>query len=107
MVAGTNVALVTDAGTPLMSDPGSLLVAAAARAGIEVVAVPGPCAAIAALSIAGLPANRFAFEGFLPAKKSARREALSRLVAEPRTLVFYEAPHRLTETPHRSRGRFR
>jgi 16S rRNA (cytidine1402-2'-O)-methyltransferase len=98
LVAGTNVALVTDAGTPLMSDPGSLLVAAAARAGIEVVAVPGPCAAIAALSIAGLPANRFAFEGFLPAKKSARREALSRLVAEPRTLVFYEAPHRLTET---------
>ena len=95
---GTSVALVTDAGTPLMSDPGSLLVAAAARAGIEVVAVPGPCAAIAALSIAGLPADRFAFEGFLPPKRTARREALSRLVAERRTLVFYEAPHRLAET---------
>jgi 16S rRNA (cytidine1402-2'-O)-methyltransferase len=95
---GTSVALVTDAGTPLMSDPGSLLVAAAARAGIEVVAIPGPCAAIAALSIAGLPADRFAFEGFLPPKRTARREALSRLAAERRTLVFYEAPHRLAET---------
>jgi 16S rRNA (cytidine1402-2'-O)-methyltransferase len=96
--AGTTIALVTDAGTPLMSDPGAVLVAAAAQAGIEVVAVPGPCAAIAALSVAGLPTDRFVFEGFLPAKASARREALSRLRHETRTLVFYEAPHRLQST---------
>jgi 16S rRNA (cytidine1402-2'-O)-methyltransferase len=95
---GASIALVTDAGTPLLSDPGSLLVAAAARAGIAVVAVPGPCAAIAALSIAGLPTERFAFEGFLPAKAVARREALQRLAQESRTLVFYEAPHRLAAT---------
>jgi 16S rRNA (cytidine1402-2'-O)-methyltransferase len=95
---GARIALVTDAGTPLMSDPGSLLVAAAARAGIAVVAVPGPCAAIAALSIAGLPTERFAFEGFLPAKATARREALQRLAQDARTLVFYEAPHRLVAT---------
>jgi 16S rRNA (cytidine1402-2'-O)-methyltransferase len=95
---GARIALVTDAGTPLLSDPGSLLVAAAARAGIAVVAVPGPCAAIAALSVAGLPTERFAFEGFLPAKAMARRDALQRLAQEPRTLVFYEAPHRLAAT---------
>jgi 16S rRNA (cytidine1402-2'-O)-methyltransferase len=95
---GASIALVTDAGTPLLSDPGSLLVAAAARAGIAVVAVPGPCAAIAALSIAGLPTERFAFEGFLPAKAAARRDALQRLAQESRTLVFYEAPHRLAAT---------
>ena len=95
---GASIALVTDAGTPLLSDPGSLLVAAAARAGIAVVAVPGPCAAVAALSIAGLPTERFAFEGFLPAKAVARREALQRLAQESRTLVFYEAPHRLAAT---------
>ena len=95
---GASIALVTDAGTPLLSDPGSLLVAAAARAGIAVVAVPGPCAAIAALSIAGLPTERFAFEGFLPAKAAARRAALQRLAQESRTLVFYEAPHRLAAT---------
>jgi len=94
---GADVALVTDAGTPLMSDPGSLLVAAAARAGIEVVAVPGPCAAIAALSIAALPTDRFVFEGFLPARPGARKAALAALAAETRTLVFYEAPHRLDE----------
>ena len=75
--AGARIALVTDAGTPLMSDPGSLLVVAAARAGVEVVALPGPCAAIAALSIAGLATDRFVFEGFLPAKATARREALA------------------------------
>jgi 16S rRNA (cytidine1402-2'-O)-methyltransferase len=96
--AGARVALVTDAGTPLMSDPGALLVRTAARAGVEVVAVPGPCAAIAALSIAGLATERFAFEGFLPSRAGARREALERLSREPRTLVFYEAPHRLAET---------
>jgi 16S rRNA (cytidine1402-2'-O)-methyltransferase len=96
--AGIRIALVTDAGTPLMSDPGSLLVAAAARAGVEVVALPGPCAAIAALSIAGLATDRFVFEGFLPAKSAARREALAALAHEARTLVFYEGPHRLEAT---------
>jgi 16S rRNA (cytidine1402-2'-O)-methyltransferase len=94
---GATVALVSDAGTPLVSDPGSVLVAAAAAAGVEVVAVPGPCAAIAALSVAALPATRFAFEGFLPPKASARRRALEALASESRTLVFYEAPHRLVE----------
>lgn len=96
--AGASVALASDAGTPLVSDPGAALVGAAAAAGIEVVAVPGPCAAIAALSVAALPAARFAFEGFLPARPSARREALQALAGEARTLVFYEAPHRLRET---------
>jgi 16S rRNA (cytidine1402-2'-O)-methyltransferase len=95
---GTDVALVTDAGTPLLSDPGALLVAAAARAGIQIVAIPGPCAAIAALSVAAMPADRFVFEGFLPAKSGARKAALAALAAETRTLVFYEAPHRLTES---------
>jgi 16S rRNA (cytidine1402-2'-O)-methyltransferase len=94
---GASIALVTDAGTPLLSDPGAVLVEAVASAGLPVVAVPGPCAAIAALSIAGLPTDRFAFEGFLPAKTVARRETLARLANEPRTLVFYEAPHRLVE----------
>jgi 16S rRNA (cytidine1402-2'-O)-methyltransferase len=96
--AGLDVALVTDAGTPLMSDPGALLVTAAAAAGLDVMAVPGPCAAVAALSVAGLPTGRFAFEGFLPAKPAARRRVISTLAQEPRTLVFYEAPHRLVET---------
>jgi 16S rRNA (cytidine1402-2'-O)-methyltransferase len=96
--AGARIALVSDAGTPLLSDPGSLLVAAAVRAGVEIVAVPGPSAAIAALSIAGLATDRFVFEGFLPAKAVARREALERLAHESRTLVFYEAPHRLAAT---------
>ncbi len=96
--SGARIALVTDAGTPLLSDPGSILVAAAASAGVEVVAIPGPCAAIAALSIAGLATDRFVFEGFLPAKATARRETLGRLAHETRTLVFYEAPHRLEAT---------
>jgi 16S rRNA (cytidine1402-2'-O)-methyltransferase len=96
--SGARVALVSDAGTPLVSDPGAALVRAAIEAGIEVVAVPGPCAAIAALTVAGLPAERFAFEGFLPARPSARLKALQGLAREPRTLVFYEAPHRLRES---------
>ena len=96
--AGSSVALVSDAGTPLVSDPGAVLVRAAIDAGIEVVAVPGPCAVIAALSVAGMPAERFAFEDFLPARSSARLEALRALAREPRTLVFYEAPHRLQES---------
>lgn len=98
LLRGENVALVSDAGTPLLSDPGALLVTAAVAAGIPVVAVPGPCAAIVALTVAGLPAERFAFEGFLPAKATARRKVLQALDTETRTLVFYEAPHRLLET---------
>jgi 16S rRNA (cytidine1402-2'-O)-methyltransferase len=96
--AGVSVALVSDAGTPAISDPGFDVVRAAAAAGIEVVSVPGPCAAIAALSIAALPTDRFCFEGFLPARPAARRERLLALAAEPRTLVFYESPHRIAET---------
>ncbi len=95
---GASVALVSDAGTPLVSDPGAALVRAAIDAGVEVVAVPGPCAAIAALCVAGLPTDRFTFEGFLPSKHNARLEALRSLASEPRTLVFYEAPHRLQES---------
>jgi 16S rRNA (cytidine1402-2'-O)-methyltransferase len=95
--SGARVALVSDAGTPLVSDPGAPLVRAAIDAGIEVVAVPGPCAIIAALTTSGLPTDRFAFQGFLPARQSARRKSLESLAAEPRTLVFYEAPHRLAE----------
>jgi 16S rRNA (cytidine1402-2'-O)-methyltransferase len=96
--AGKSVALVSDAGTPLISDPGYRIVQSVARAGHEVRAVPGPCAAIAALSIAGLPTDRFVFEGFLPAKAAARQTRLGELSGDARTLVFYEAPHRLQET---------
>lgn len=95
--SGDSVALVSDAGTPLIADPGYALVAAAQDAGHRVVPVPGPCAAIAALSVAGLPTDRFCFEGFLPAKHGARRARLEGLRAEPRTMVFYEAPHRIRE----------
>jgi len=95
LAAGESLALVSDAGTPLISDPGYLLVRAALQAGCRVVPIPGACAAIAALSVAGLPTDRFVFEGFLPAKQQARRGRLEVLVAEPRTLVFYEAVHRL------------
>jgi 16S rRNA (cytidine1402-2'-O)-methyltransferase len=98
LARGAQIALVADAGTPLVSDPGYRLVAAAAAAGIAIVPVPGACAAIAALSIAGLPTDRFAFEGFLPARAHARRARLAVLAAEPRTLVFYEAPHRIQAT---------
>ena len=95
---GRSIAVVADAGTPLISDPGFRIVQAAARAGHEVRAVPGPCAAIAALSIAGVPTDRFVFEGFLPAKAAARAARLQELASDTRTLVFYEAPHRLQET---------
>ena len=97
LAQGESIALVSDAGTPLVSDPGFDLVAAARRAGIAVIAIPGACAAIAALSVAGLPTGRFVFEGFLPAKSAARSERLEQLAREQRTMVFYEAPHRLTE----------
>ncbi len=95
---GESIALVSDAGTPLISDPGFNLVRAAIAQGVNVVPVPGACAAIVALSAAGLPTDRFAFEGFLPAKASGRRERLDTLNRDERTLIFYEAPHRLTET---------
>ncbi len=95
--AGGDVALVSDAGTPAISDPGYEVVRAAVAAGIEVVAVPGPCAALAAVSIAGLPPASFAFEGFLPPRPAARRRRLAALATDARTLVFYESPHRITE----------
>ena len=98
LLAGETIALVTDAGTPAISDPGYRLVRAALDAGIRVSAVPGASAVIAALSVAGIPTNRFAFEGFLPAKAGARGKHLESLAREPRTLVFYEAGRRLGET---------
>jgi 16S rRNA (cytidine1402-2'-O)-methyltransferase len=98
LCAGESLALVSDAGTPLVSDPGFRLVAAARAAGIKVSPTPGPSALIAALSVAGLPSDRFAFEGFLPAKAGARRERLVELAAEPRTLIFYESAHRIEES---------
>ena len=97
LLAGESLALVSDAGTPRVSDPGFRLVRAARAAGIRVSPLPGACAAIAALSVAGLPSDRFVFEGFLPARSSARRERLSQLVSEPRTLMFYESAHRIEE----------
>ena len=96
--AGESLALVSDAGTPLVSDPGFRLVGAARQAGLRVSPVPGPSALIAALSVAGLPSDRFAFEGFLPAKPAARRERLQRLAGETRTLLFYESSHRIADT---------
>ena len=98
LLAGQTLALVSDAGTPLVSDPGFRLVRAARAAGVKVSPVPGPSAVIAALSVAGLPSDRFAFEGFLPAKPAARRERLARLAGETRTLVFYESSHRIVES---------
>ncbi len=97
LLAGDDVALISDAGTPLISDPGYHLVRQARAAGIDVVPVPGACALIAALSAAGLPSDRFIFEGFLPAKAVGRRARLSQVKEEPRTLIFYEAPHRILE----------
>jgi 16S rRNA (cytidine1402-2'-O)-methyltransferase len=94
---GADVALISDAGTPAISDPGYALISRAAAAGIEVVAVPGPCAAIAALSVAGLPTARYCFEGFLPQRSAARLARLQALRTEERTLVFYESPHRIGE----------
>ncbi|MFN4290410.1 MAG: 16S rRNA (cytidine(1402)-2'-O)-methyltransferase [Permianibacter sp.] len=95
---GETLALISDAGTPLISDPGFKLVRELRAQGFRVAPVPGPCALIAALSCAGLPTDRFSFEGFLPAKAGARRERLQALARDPRTLVFYEAPHRILET---------
>jgi len=106
MQAGAQLALISDAGTPLISDPGYRLVAAAHAAQIRVSPVPGPSATMAALSAAGLATDRFCFEGFLPAKTAARRAQLTDLAAEPRTLVFFEAPHRVAETLEDMRDAF-
>ena len=98
LLAGEDLALISDAGTPLISDPGYHLVRNARAAGVRVVPVPGACALIAALSAAGLASDRFIFEGFLPARAAGRRQRLQALVEEPRTQIFYEAPHRLLES---------
>ncbi|MGN6227779.1 16S rRNA (cytidine(1402)-2'-O)-methyltransferase [Dyella sp. KULCS107] len=98
MLGGESVALISDAGTPLISDPGFRLVRAARAAGVRCVPVPGACAAIAALSVAGLPSDRFVFEGFLPPKSAARRARLQELAGDPRTLIFYESSHRVAES---------
>jgi len=96
--AGKSIAFITDAGTPLVSDPGFHLVRSARQAGLTVIPVPGACAAIAALSAAGLPSDRFVFEGFPPAKSAARRAVFEKLHEEARTLIFYESPHRILES---------
>jgi 16S rRNA (cytidine1402-2'-O)-methyltransferase len=98
MAEGAHIALVSDAGTPLLSDPGQSLVRAAIEAGIAVTALPGPSALLAALSLSGLPADRFLFAGFPPARSGERRRFLAELARAPATLVFYEAPHRLSES---------
>lgn len=98
LLAGESCALVTDAGSPAISDPGEDLVALCAKAGICVCAIPGPCAAVTALSVSGLPTGRFCFEGFLSTNKKSRREHLDSLKSERRTMIFYEAPHKLQNT---------
>jgi len=95
---GQSIALVSDAGTPLINDPGYHLVRVCREAGIRVVPLPGPCAAIAALSAAGLPSDRFCYEGFLPAKTKGRCDALKAIEQETRTLIFYESTHRLLDS---------
>ena len=98
LLAGENCALATDAGTPAISDPGEDLVRLCAESGVTVQAIPGCCALISALAVSGLPTGRFVFEGFLPVNKAERRERLQNLLGEERTLIFYEAPHRLRTT---------
>ena len=98
LARGETIALVSDAGTPLVSDPGYALIAAALAAGYLVQAIPGPSAVLAALTVSGLPTDRFCFEGFLPTRDAARRERCRALAQEPRTLVFFEAPHRIVDT---------
>lgn len=95
---GNDIALISDAGTPLISDPGYALVAKARAQGLRVEPIPGPCAIIAALCASGLPSDRFSFEGFLPAKPAAKSHTLAALKTEMRTLIFYESPHRIEAT---------
>lgn len=97
VLEGASLALISDAGTPLISDPGYTLIQAAHEQGVTISPIPGPCAAIAALCASGLPTDRFVFEGFLPVKSKARHDRLQALCEEPRTLIFYEAPHRILE----------
>ncbi|MGI0152914.1 16S rRNA (cytidine(1402)-2'-O)-methyltransferase [Pseudidiomarina sp. WS423] len=97
LLQGQSIALISDAGTPLISDPGYVLVQQCRAAGIKIVALPGACAFVTALSAAGLPTDRFAFEGFLPAKPQQRRKRLQGLLSDTRTLVFYESPHRIVD----------
>ncbi|MFE7559892.1 16S rRNA (cytidine(1402)-2'-O)-methyltransferase [Kitasatospora sp. NPDC057500] len=97
LLGGARVLLVTDAGMPSVSDPGYRLVAAAVEAGVKVTAVPGPSAVLTALALSGLPVDRFTFEGFLPRKSGDRSRQLASVAAEPRTMVFFEAPHRIAE----------
>lgn len=98
LLAGENCTLVTDAGTPAISDPGEELVRLCVESGIAVTALPGPCALTTALSVSGLPTGRFTFEGFLPMNKKNRKAHLESLLHEPRTMIFYEAPHKLAST---------
>ena len=98
MQSGMNIALITDAGTPGISDPGEELVRMCYEAGIEVTSLPGPAACVTALTLSGLPTRRFAFEAFLPMEKKERREIFEELVNETRTIILYEAPHKLTRT---------
>ncbi len=98
ILSGESCALVTDAGMPIVSDPGEDLAAACAQAGIEISCVPGPCAAVTALALSALPAGRFCFEGFLSTSKKSREEHLDSLRGEHRTMIFYEAPHKLQKT---------
>lgn len=96
--SGLSIALISDAGTPLINDPGYHLVKACRENNINVVPIPGACAAIAALSASGLPSDKFSYEGFLPAKTKARQDYLTTLLDEPRTMIFYESTHRLLDT---------
>ena len=98
LISGETCALVTDAGTPVISDPGSDLVSLCAEAGVEVTSIPGPCAAISGLILSGLPSGRFTFEGFLSTTKKNRLQHLDELKKEKRTMIFYEAPHKLIPT---------
>ncbi len=106
LLGGESCALVTDAGTPAISDPGEDLVVLCSQNGVDVIAIPGPCAMVTALSVSGLPTGRFTFEGFLPTNKKNRRARLDQLQGEERTIIFYEAPHKLTDTLNDLRDTF-
>lgn len=106
LLQGEDIAQISDAGTPLINDPGYLLARRAREEGIKVTAIPGPTAPIVALSLSGLPANRFSFEGFIPSRAGAREQFLQRLAAETRTLIFFESPRRIVESLHSMREYF-